>query len=214
VIKRNTELYVQTLFEEHINNVDETLQYMISSIESYLKDETEDARNFSYKTHLNESKADTKRRQIIEIIYTGAFLPQVQKDLIKYLAIQDKIADRAESTCDFLITQQPNIPSEFNDEILLLVQKTYQALSPLKSALSAIFTDFSKFPETSKNINVIEGEVDTMEWHLTKKIFKKEGFSLAEKQHLHELIFHLVSISDVIEDAADMLESLIVKKKI
>ena len=59
-------------------------------------------------------------------------------------------------------------------------------------------------------MNTQEEEADTIEWHITRDVFTSE-LHLAQKIHIRELIFHVVCISDVIEDAADDLDIFMVK---
>lgn len=201
------------MFFEHLLMVKETLRHTRLAFEEYICGDKKKARDYSYKTHLEEGKADGKRRELIAKMYQSGYMPVVRQDLIAYLAKQDKIADRAESTCDFLITQMPLIPKECCDPVNKVISLTLDAVEPLGDALEGFFNDFSKMKEAVKKVNTIEEDIDKIEWDLNQKIFNSD-MELDYKIHLSEMIFHIASISNMVEDAADLLDSVASKKKI
>jgi len=212
--KKNKTKNIRELFTDHIDKVTETIKNMKQTIELYVSGEYRDAREYSFRTHEAEGNADRIRRKTIETIYSGSSMPLVMKDLIHYLAKQDKIADRAESACDFIITQRPMIPEEYKADIKQLLDMAARSIAPLKDAMTAFFTDFSKVSPSIIKIKDCEEKEDKIEWDLTRKIYSDSNLELAQKIHLNELVFHIATISDVIEDAADTLDSVVVKKKI
>ncbi|MFC2062158.1 TIGR00153 family protein [Elusimicrobiota bacterium] len=199
---------------QHLVIVCKTIKSMMDTIDSYLKGELEEVRKRAFQTHSLEGEADGLRRTVIEKLYAGAFFPAVREDLVNYIAKQDKIADSAESCCDFIISQKPNVPQQFAEDILKLAKLTCETLSPLEEAVENYFDDFKKIRTSIHEVNTKEEDVDTIEFHLTENIFKSEEISLAEKIHLREFIFHIAHVSDVIEDSADMLDSVVIKRSI
>ncbi len=214
MFSRKKEKKVQKLIKDHFEAVSETAKSMENTIESYLKKDLGNPGEFAYKTHEFESKADSLRREIIETLYKGAFFPSIREDLVNFVARQDNIADAAESCCDFIISQQPNVPKKYTNNILKLARASYETLPPLKKAVNHYFNNYKKVKKYIKDVNTKEENADTLEWHLTENIFKSDQISLAEKMHINEFVFHIAHISDIIEDAADMLDSVIIKKSI
>jgi predicted phosphate transport protein (TIGR00153 family) len=198
----------------HFDMVSQTVTSMLEAVESYSKGDLTEARDRAFKTHELESKSDSLRREIIELMYKGAFFPAMREDIIKYVSRQDKIADRAESCCDFMITQKPKVPEAFAGTFLKLAHASCNTIKPLQQALEQFFEDYNKVRDQIHAVNTKEEEADTVEWHLTDDIFKSESLSLAEKMHLHEFVFHIVCVSDVAEDAADTLDSIVIKRRI
>ncbi|MBN2407604.1 MAG: TIGR00153 family protein [Elusimicrobia bacterium] len=208
---------VKDLIMEHLKKVEETLDNMFTASEHYINGESECARNESYQVHLLETEADTKRREVIEKLYLGAFMPILRDDLVRLIAHQDKIADRAESCCDFCLSQRPRLPDEYKDKFLELLKASVDTYKPYKEAIEHMFdpkSDYKNLKQQIKEVNTKEEIADTVEWQLTKDIFASEKIDLAHKMHLHEYIFHIVSISDVIEDAADDIDRIIVKQQV
>ncbi|MBU4561403.1 DUF47 family protein, partial [bacterium] len=150
-------------------------------------------------------------REVIQHLYEGAFLPIYRGGLIKFAETLDKVADHAESGCDFLLCQRPEIPEEYKEKILKMTKDSVACFEPLKEAVSNLFEDFSVLREKTKEVNELESKVDTDEWKITHEIFTST-LPLASKMHLKELVWHICEISDVCQDAADCLESLVVQK--
>jgi len=209
---RKKEKEVKNLIFEHLKTVEETVFKMKEAMELYIKGDYESAKEISYQVHLLEGDADSKRREIIEKLHQGAFLPTIRQDIIKLIARQDKIADRSESCCDFCISQMPDVPEEFKERFIELLEVSVSTFSPYKEALENMFIDYKIVKEKIHSVNTVEEEADTLEWRLTKEIFSS-NLTLAHKMHLREYIFHIVSVSDIIEDAADALDIIIVKQK-
>jgi len=207
---RKKENEVKVLISEHLGKVAKTVEKMTLSVQDYIKGSLDDAKENGYQTHLMEKDADEKRRTIIEKLHKGAFLPVFREDLIKLVAQQDKIADRAESCCDFCLTQRPEIPEEFRNKFEELLRASVETFKPYKEALDQMFVNYDIVKEKIKEVNAEEEKADTVEWHITRDIFTS-ALPLAQKIHIRDLIFHIVCISDVTEDAADDLDLFIVK---
>lgn len=205
---------IKNMFIDHMKLVDETLSHYIDSVEAYFEDDYENSRLHSFKTHDAEGKADGKRRKIIRYLYKSAFLPTLREDLINYLAKQDKIADRIEASNDFLITQRPDIPDNIQDNFIELLHKIYSTLKPLEEAVNFFFTDYSKISDKIKEVNRLEEEADMLENKIIENIFNNSDLELDTKMHLNKFFKKSGSIADVVENAADRFDSLVVKKKI
>jgi len=208
---RKKEREVEGLIDEHLAKVEECLTLVQETIKIYLEGKIEEAKNLSYKTHLTESEADKKRREIIHLLYEGAFLPTYREGLMEFAKTMDKIADHSESSCDFLLCQRPDVPEEYKENVLKITEDSIACFKPLKEAVFNLFKDFSVLREKTAEVDKLEAEVDKDEWRLTHEIFMSK-LSLAQKIHLGELIWHISEISDVCQDAADCIEAIVVKK--
>lgn len=214
MVRKKHALQVEELFKKHIHLVKDTIESMVEVLRQYSAGNYEKARDRAYNVHLRESDADTVRRSLIETIYTGSFMPMVREDFIKYLSKQDKIADHAESVCDFIVTQRPKIPPDLCVELVRAAEGSKEALEHLRMAVKSFFTDFSTISEYIKKVNSAEEESDSIEWHLTEKIYSSDSLSLEEKLHLNSLVNLIGIIPDTVENAADMLDSMAVTKKV
>lgn len=201
---------VKKLIQEHLALVETCLNNLMETMKLYLNGDYAKAKELAYKVHSTESDADWKRREIMQQLHEGAFLPIYREGLSTLTGIIDKIADSAESSCDFLITQRPDVPGEFKGRIVELTQDSINSFPPLKEAIFSLFDDFTLVLKKTSNVNHLESCVDKDEWQTTHDIFSS-GLPLAHKMHLRELIWHIAQISDVCQDVADNLENIIVQ---
>ena len=72
--------------------------------------------------------------------------------------------------------------------------------------------DFSITSERITEIHQIESDVDDLEWALVRRVFSYD-LDLAHKIHLKQLVDMVTEITDIAEDAAEILETMIVKKQ-
>jgi predicted phosphate transport protein (TIGR00153 family) len=211
--KKNREEEVISLMHQHLTKTEECLESMRKTIEDYLKGNIDTAKASALQTHRLEGGADDLRRLIIEEFYKGAFLPALREGLIGLALAVDKIADRAESCCDFIMLTRPSIPEELKEDFTKLVLDSIAVFPPLREAKIKLFEDFDRARELTIEVHNLEGKVDDEEWKLNRRIFTAE-LPLAQKMLLRDVAWHIASISDVIEDAADVLEVLIIKKRV
>jgi hypothetical protein len=204
---------VISLMDQHLEKVEECLESMRKTVEDYLKGDIDSAKANGLKTHNLEGEADGLRRRIIEEFHKGAFLPALREDLIGLALSVDKVADRAESTCDFIMLTRPDILEEFKEDFRKITIDSIAVFSPMKEGKRNLFKDFSLSREKTIEVHGLEAKVDDEEWKLNRRIFTSE-LPLARKMHLRDVVWHIASVSDVIEDAADVLEVLIIKKQV
>ncbi len=211
--RKRREEEVVSLMDQHLEKIGECLESMRKTIEDYLGGNIDSAKANALKTHNLEGAADGLRRRIIAEFYRGAFLPALREGLIDLTLAVDKIADRAESTCDFIILTRPDIPEEFKEDFRKITINSIAVFSPLREGKTSLFKDFSLSREKTIEVHGLEAKVDDEEWKLNRRVFTSE-LLLSQKMLLREVIWHIASISDVIEDAADVLEVLIIKKQV
>ncbi|MEA3505880.1 MAG: TIGR00153 family protein [Elusimicrobiota bacterium] len=205
---------LKDIIVRHNDEVKKAVNLLSETISLYLKDDYRGARNLAYEVHLAESRADKLRREIIEKIKMSRIIPADQDDIITYIARQDSIADRAESAGDFLITQKPDLPDFVCSYLCDIMDITIQMVRPLLEAIEYFFTDFSLIHTKIKTINILEENIDDIHMALVKKLFDLKNIELDNKIHINKFIEHVVVISDIIENAADMLDPIVAKKKV
>ena len=210
--KRREEKVI-SLMDQHLEKVEECLASMRKTLEDYLGGNVDAAKANGLKTHNLEGEADGLRREIIEHFYKGAFLPVLREGLIGLALAVDKVADRAESTCDFIMLTRPDIPEEFKEDFRKITIDSLAVFPPLREGKMNLFKDFSVSREKTTEVHGLEGKVDDEEWKLNRRIFTSE-LPLSQKMLLRDVVWHIASISDVVEDAADTLEILIIKKQV
>jgi len=202
------EKQVRKLVLSHLNEVQECLMESRNVLEEYISGELELACQRVNSVIEIESRADTLERQIRDMLLDGAFLPVIRSDVYRLVESVDSIAGKAEGVARFIIDQLPEIPEEFEGELLEIFGQCLNCFMELRKALR----DYFKPKGDIENLHVhvarvceIETEVDRAESELTRKIFKSD-LNLAEKIHFRQLLERIGNIADLSEDASDELE--------
>jgi predicted phosphate transport protein (TIGR00153 family) len=207
------EKQVNELILKHLEEVDNCLKTALKAIEEYLRSNIEEAKSLALKVDHIETETDSIRREIIGKLYSGAYLPSLRSDILHLVEHLDKIADGAEACCDVFLDQRPNIPPEMKPKFLKIMERSISAFAPLKEVVSSFFSnsfDVEIIRKKTKEVGIIESDVDKEEWDITRDIFKTE-LDCGRKLHLKLCIGSMVEISDRAEDAADELEIIIIK---
>jgi hypothetical protein len=206
---RGREREVRDLLLQHLNKVGEVVARSREVVDDYLAGRLDEAKAGAINVDHLETDADQMRRAVSDLLYRGAFLPIFRSDIHDFVEHMDLVADMAETACDFLLGQRPEIPTTLNDALNQIFQHTLTAYAALHEAVTMFFTtaDQQTIRDRLKTVGVTESEIDDIEWKLTRQIFTSD-LALAHKIHLKQLIGSLTEISDQIEDAGDRLEIL------
>ncbi len=201
---------VKGLIQQHIDLVDQCLMDLNKMLVSACAKKGE-CPEFTIRIHNNETAADKLRRTILQKIEKGAFLPNLRGELLKLIEIIDDVANRSETVGDYYVLYQPEFTDEQAKTLVEIGKMTKVAFDLLKEAYGSLFKNFNKTVEKCAEIELIEEQIDTIEWRIRKDIFK--GEDLAMNILKKDYVLLLCDISDKIEDASDMLEIMVVRRK-
>ncbi|MCK5247026.1 DUF47 family protein, partial [Candidatus Bipolaricaulota bacterium] len=152
---------IEELVFEHLDRVDESLQYFIQSLNAYVQDgDVEKANELAFETHKAEGQADDVRRRVETQLLTGALMPASRRDILQLVEQVDRLANAAENTLDHLLLQKIQIPDVIRPAIIEITAKTETIFSHVKSAISNLFGNMETALEHTAKIEHIEGEID------------------------------------------------------
>lgn len=208
---------VLDLIEKHLDKIEECLKTAMETIEHYIGDNIQGAKSAALKTDHLETETDEIRREVEELLFSGAFLPNLRQDIHVLVEQLDKIADKAEACCDMVLGQRPEIPEGFKGDFLEMARESWASYDPLKIAVLSLLSekkvDIEFIRERIKEVGIKESDVDDLEWKLTRRVFTSD-LPLANKLHLQHWLEKITEISDRAEDASDWVSSLIFKTRI
>ncbi|MDR7523400.1 MAG: TIGR00153 family protein, partial [Armatimonadota bacterium] len=212
---KGREREVRELILQHLDKVGEVVARTRDVLEDYLAGRLEAAKAGAINVDHLETDADRLRRSVNDLLYRGAFLPIFRSDLHDFVERMDMIADAAETTCDFLLGQRPEIPAELADALRQILTHTQDAYAALHEAVHTFFTtaDEATIRDRLTVVGITESTIDDIEWKLTRQIFTSD-LSLAAKIHLNQFLETLTEISDQVEDTGDRLEILHIGSKL
>ncbi len=204
------------LILKHVEKVEECLSTVVTTIEAYLLDDLNSAKNLGRQVDSLESEADMIRHDIRDKLYSGAYMPLIREDIYKLVECIDTVANAAEKCCDVFLNQRPAIPKDMKPNFLDAIRKSLGIGESLKNAVLCYIKGECSIEVArhhAMTIGVKESEVDKIEWDLTKKIFISP-LEYSHKLHLRRCLESIVEVSDLAEDAADRLELVTLKSMV
>ena len=202
------EKQVRKLILTHLNEVQECLMESRNVLEEYVSGDLELACQRVNSVIEIESRADALERQIRDALLDGAFLPNIRSDVYRLVEAVDAIAGKGEHVARFIVDQLPEIPEEFEGELLEIFGQCLNCFLELRKALRDYFKpkgDIENLHLHVARVCEIETEVDKAESELSRKVFQSD-LNLAEKIHFRQLLERVGNIADLSEDASDELE--------
>ncbi|NLK22312.1 MAG: DUF47 family protein [Epulopiscium sp.] len=163
-----------------------------------------------------EAKADSIRHEIIQSLLKGALLPESRREILKLIELIDDIANKCEETIKQIFLQQIEFFDELKPAIGEINSKTKIQLKYLKELINDIFNNFHQLETNHKKlvkIAKLESEIDEIEYNAIRTLFRMD-IELAKKNQIKTIISDIADISDVGEDISDMLEMIMVLRKV
>lgn len=204
---------VSELFVEFTQSVGECLGHALLAVEEYIRNgENGTVKDLALKTHQEESRADKYRRDIVDRLVRGAFMPATRKDLMNLVENIDNVADQAEELLDDILFIGEDI-SFFDKEGIRsmsgLLQKQFDILD---ESVQLLFKDMFQAALKTSTLQKIEAEVDKKEEEIMKKI-RAEQKNLAVKMFSQKTVKAISDIADVIENAGDDISIIAAVKR-
>lgn len=210
------EKHALELVLKHLKEVNECLVESRNSLEEYVVGNIEAAAQKAQAVDQLESLADNLMRELRGVLLDGAFLPHIRVDVYRLVEAVDSIAGMAEEITHFIIDQSPDVPDEFQADLLEIFAQALNCFHELRRALKAYFKPKGMFEDLEDHFTKVcdlESEVDILQSALTKKVFLS-SMELSKKMHLQQLIKQIGNIADLSEDAADELEFAAMKSMV
>ncbi len=205
------EAKVEKLIFKHFDTVKETLDLFLEVLDLYLEGNPDFVPR-GREVHRAEGRADDVRREIVVHLFEGAYTPVFREDYHVLAELVDKVANKAETVIDDLVLEKPPFPKESMGPVRDLARSSVSAFGPLRKALETLYSDMGKVMTFTAEVSTAEGVVDKMEWDILERLFEMD-IELAQKVLLRDTIRAIGSIADRMEDAADRMALMVVKRQ-
>lgn len=199
---------VRKLVLTHLDEVQDCLMESRNVLEEYIASDLASACQRANTVIEIESRADKLECQIRDNLLAGAFLPHIRSDIYRLVEAVDTIAGKSESVARFVADQAPEIPEEFEADLLEIFLLCLNCFLELRKALRNYFKPKGEIENLHVHVArvcALETEVDIAGSELTRRIFESD-LVLSRKIHLRQLLERISGISDLCEDASDELE--------
>ncbi|NJE26868.1 TIGR00153 family protein [Thermococcus sp. MV5] len=224
-----TKLFAKSPFKpliKHAEVVLETVEVLEKALEAWEVGDYETMRNYARKVDDLEDFADRIKEEIRDSLSSKLFMPVNRGDILRYLHMQDKIADAAENTAKWLLVRDPNdIPEDIKGEIKSLIMKmsqesikaaklVYEAIVQMDTVIESGFgeKEIEKEYELIREIESVEHRIDELDTEFMEIIFKNSSkLEWGLGMYLLNIAKTLSNISDKAKDAAERIRLMMNK---
>lgn len=193
---------------EHFGKTRECLESAFVVVEKYKDGDLEAAQESATEVIKLESKADSLKHELRDILFSGAYLPNIRSDVYRLVDGVDKVADMGETVSHFVVYQRPVIPEQFHDDLREISKRCMACYDELLAGLKCFFKpkgEIELLREHASKVGDLETAVDNLQADFTRKIFDS-SMEMGEKIHLCQLLKYVARVADRTEDAADELQ--------
>ncbi|USG99506.1 TIGR00153 family protein [Thermococcus argininiproducens] len=224
-----TKLFAKSPFKpliKHAEVVLETVEVLEKALEAWEVGDYETMRNYARKVDDLEDFADRIKEEIRDSLSSKLFMPVNRGDILRYLHMQDKIADAAENTAKWLLVRDPNdMPEDIKEEIKSLIMKmsqesikaaklVYEAIVQMDTVIESGFgeKEIEKEYELIREIESVEHKIDELDTEFMEIIFKNSSkLEWGLGMYLLNIAKTLSNISDKAKDAAERIRLMMNK---
>ena len=210
------EKQVVELVREHVSTTEACLKTAQALLQAYIAGDAETTGKATTEVHRLESQADKLLCEIRDVLYSGAFLPELRAEMYRLVDLIDSIAGQGEEVAKFLECQPLAIPETFQARFIEIFSLSVACFNELNRAMKSFLKPkgkFEKLEERSNRVGQLESDVDLKEAKVTRQIFESD-LEYAHKLHLVMFLDIVTSIADKTENAADELVFTALKSSI
>jgi hypothetical protein len=204
---------IRNKISEYFDRVHDCMKQFHSEIEHHIRQGPGGTKKERGETHNLESRADDLRRDIEMRLYGQALMPESRGDLLGMLETMDKVPNAAETVLSIIETERIEVPEQFRDAFLELVDCNIEAYRLLQKTADALFENPKQTLYVVKEVDVKESESDRMERLLISDIFDSD-LDTAQKILLKDVVVAIGDISDRAESAGDRMAIMAMKRRI
>ncbi len=198
-------IFGEKLEKEVIDDIEGFIEFLCSSCELFRDGlENEDKQKISRVLEM-ENEGDVFRREIASKIYEGAFLPYLRPNIYKLIELIDEVLDTLEDAGVNYI--KIGVRESIKDDILEISNLNLKTCRVFLKAFNSLFKGKEDLRETTLAIRIYEKKVDEIKYDLMDKLLKEE-MNFWEGKILSDFISNLVTITDLIEDAGDLIQMI------
>jgi len=202
------------MIKKHVDTVVETVCVTIDALNLFLEGKKDQSMEYTKRVHRKEHEADTIQHDIDAEMFGGAFMPSIREALFVTVDTVDKVANRAEKLGDFITLIWPEVPEEIIKDVRKMGEITCSCAHEMRAAIYSLFENFKEVHKKTVNIEHYEAQIDRLAWQVQEAVFKNlEIEKFSHRMMLREMVMHLNSISNKMEDASDRINIIALRLK-
>jgi predicted phosphate transport protein (TIGR00153 family) len=154
-----------------------------------------------------EKVGDTLRRDIASKLYEGAFIPAVRVNLYRFSEVVDDILDTLEDCAIEYLHLPVKLDEDVKSYCITMAELNLKMSEDLISAFESLEKKADLRDATLK-IRTREERIDKIKHDLCRFLMQKDVSSFWEGKAVFDFIVNLASVSNLIEDAGDIIQIL------
>jgi predicted phosphate transport protein (TIGR00153 family) len=207
-------LIIGKQIDDFLDKVSESGLMFKQGMDAYLKANKESFTRKIEEITDTEHQGDALRRSVEEQLYVKTLIPESRGDVLELLESMDSLLDRFKGVLWQFEIEQPEIFSEFNEDLKELVLCVVETVEAIVRSSRAFFTNVFSVSDHIHKVSYWETQSDKISTKLQKNIFKCQELRLSQKLQLRDLVRHVDKIADRAEDVADKLSIYIIKRSL
>lgn len=197
---------------DHMGKVLEVTRLLHSALKHFCAGELDRAAEIHQQIFNAERQADELRRELLERLSEGMFLPADRADLVHLVERVDDVADYANGAARLVSLFREAPPEPLRDGVAKFGELLLQAAQQLAAALDKLTEGDRKTAlELCTSVERAEEEADTLKAALFREMFAMD-LPAGTLVLLRDLIESMENTADKAEDAADLLRVLAVSR--
>jgi len=154
-----------------------------------------------------EHRGDHQTHEIIKKLNKSFITPFDREDIYALSAALDDILDLIDASAQRIVMYNVEKPTPESKELAFIILKSCQAI---ERALARLGGKFEHIAEHCREVNALENEADRVSREAISRLFdeEKDPIQLIKWKEIYET---LETATDKCEDAANILESVVVK---
>jgi predicted phosphate transport protein (TIGR00153 family) len=158
-----------------------------------------------------ESKGDSLRREIENILYAHTLIPESRGDVLGLLESSDRVLNRMAKTLLNFSIENPKVSKDLHKLYLDLARASSGSVENMVKAIRTYFRNLGEVRDFINKALYFEKESDKTAEKIKRLIFQK-NIDLSRKAHMRVFAHHIELIADEAEDVCDRLAIATAKK--
>lgn len=197
--------------QQHMEQVRQVVHLLQQALEHFVGGQLERVHEIHERVTAAERQADELRRDLLDQMSEGMFLPADREDLVQMVEHTDDVADYANAASRLLVLFQAPPPEELKGDLLRFAEILVRAVEQLAMALEKLLAGQRR--ETLHLCTAVERceeEGDALKASLYRRLLALD-LPAGKMLLLHDLIEAMENTADRAEDSADLVRVLAVK---
>ncbi|HLT57778.1 MAG: TIGR00153 family protein [Limnochordales bacterium] len=197
--------------QQHMEQVRQVVHLLKEALDQFAAGNLERVREIHEQVTAAEREADELRRDLLDQLSEGMFLPADREDLVHMVERTDDVADYANAASRLLVLFQEAPPEELREDLVRFGQLLVRAVEQLAQALDQLLDGQRR--ETLRLCTAVERceeEGDALKASLYRRLLALD-LPAGALLLLHDLIEAMENTADRAEDSADLVRVLAVK---